>query len=210
MSSISKIKEHPKFIELFKGKYPNSDFEQLDDKNINDMFESLYNETVNKKIDSENNTIKKTYELATSNILNIIIPVNLIYISGKINNIPIKILFDTGSSINFIFKSKIIEAGLENIVDKNSTTDICGINSKKETYGTIWYTEIKLDAILPKNKKTTDIFGLNFSVICDDDNTNQKSFDAIIGLTFMKSYETKIDFMTQTITLNRNIKIKFN
>jgi hypothetical protein len=213
MNPISIIKEHPHIIKLFKVQYPDLEFENLDEQIITDIIESLCGETMNnilKKNNSQNNTIENTYDLAASNIPEMLIPIKLIYLSGKINKIPIKILFDTGATTNYIFKSKILEAGFENIIDKNNIIDMYGINSKNKTFGTIWYTEIELDILSPNNDKTTTMLGLNFSVVCDDNNKNSNSFDAIFGLTFMKFYKTNIDFATQTITLNNKFKLGFN
>jgi hypothetical protein len=39
---------------------------------------------------------------------------------------------------------------------------------------------------------------------------NTHGFEIILGMTFLKSYRANIDFSTMTITLNKNIKIKFN
>ena len=49
-------------------------------------------------------------------------------------------------------------------------------------------------------------------MVVDDEKSdkNTNTFDVILGLNFMKSYGTNIDFMTNTITLNNKIKIKFN
>lgn len=213
MNTISIIKKHPHIIELFKVQYPDLKFENLNEETITDIIESLYGEPINnilKKDNSQCNTIENTYDLATSKIPEMLIPTELIYLSGKINNTPIKILFDTGATTNCIFRSKILEAGLENIIDKNNAIEMYGINSKNKTFGTIWYTEIELDIISQNNDKTTAIIGLNFSVVCDDNNRNSNLFDAIFGLTFMKSYKTNIDFATHTITLNNKIKIGFN
>ena len=140
-----------------------------------------------------------------------LLPTNLIYLNGKINGVPIKILFDTGASSNCIFKSKIIEAGLDDVVDKHDKAKIQGINSNKETYGKIWYTEIELYLNFEKKENLTAIIGLNLMVIDDEkSDKNLNTFDIILGLNFMKSYRTNIDFMTNTITLNNTIKIKFD
>jgi hypothetical protein len=151
----------------------------------------------------------------------------LIFLNGKINNIPIRILFDTGASTNCIFKSKIIEAGLDYMVDKKNNIHIQGIHSNKETYGRIWYTEIELELNSEKKENSTAMIELNLMVVDDtssdtksdtksdtnpdtNPDTNSNKFDVILGLNFMKSYRTNIDFMTNTITLNNTIKIKFN
>lgn len=69
------------------------------------------------------------------------------------------------------------------------------------------------------NKQISKIIGL--SDFDNNNNNNKQSdfdknseqthgFEIILGMTFLKSYRTNIDFSTMTITLNKNIKIKFN
>ena len=211
------LKQNPNIIQLFSDYYPGLNFEHLEDDLIKDIVESIigksFNDFSQKPIEHlvklQDKLIEDSYDMADKLIPEMLLPSNLIYLNGKINNIPIKILFDTGASSNCIFKSKIIEAGLDNIVDKQNKVAIQGINSNKETYGKIWYTEIELKLNFDENINA--MVGLNLMVIDDeksDKNTN--TFDVILGLSFMKSYGTNIDFMTNTITLNNKIKIKFN
>ena len=44
----------------------------------------------------------------------------------------------------------------------------------------------------------------------DNDNETTHGFELILGIGFLKSYRANIDFSSMTITLNKNIKIKFN
>ena len=46
-------------------------------------------------------------------------PQELIILNGKINNILIKILMNTGSTYNFIYRQKIIGSKLEKLIDTN-------------------------------------------------------------------------------------------
>ena len=217
MDTLSILKKNPDIIKSFNVYYPDLNFENLEEDLKKDIIESIIGKSVNNLslVQSENLTepfeelIEKNYYLADKYIPEMLLPTNLIYLSGKINNVPIKILFDTGASSNCIFKSKIIEAELDYIVDKKAKMQIQGIHSNKETYGKIWYTEIELDLNL--EKKETVMMGLNLMVIDDEKfDKNSNTFDIILGLHFMKSYKTNIDFTTNTITLNNTIKIKFN
>lgn len=215
------LNEHPDIIQLFNVYYPDLNFEQMNltlKKEILNMFlaNTLHN------LNNPNNLqtiINSNIELADKYIPEMLLPTNLIYLNGNINNIPIKILVDTGATTNCIFKSKIIEAGLDDLVDKYCKSNIQGINSNDETYGKIWCTEIELENKSLNNEKICEIIRLNLQIINDDNynenynknyNENYKKFDVILGLNFLKSYRANIDFATSTITLNNAIKIKFD
>jgi len=219
MDIASVLKQNPEVIKLFNVHYPDLNFENLEEDLIKDIIESIIGKSVNDfpllsgdiLTESHEELIEQSYDLADKYIPEMLIPTGLIYLSGKINNVPIKILFDTGASSNCIFRSKIIEAKLEHIVDKKIKTQIQGIHSNKETFGQIWYTEIELDLNSEIKETSTAMIGLNLIVIDDEkSDKNSNSFDIILGLNFMKSYRTNIDFMTNTITLNNTIKIKFS
>jgi hypothetical protein len=219
MDMTSIIKQNPQVAQLFNDFYPDLNIENLDDELIKDIIGSVIGNTFNdfsmQPIDHnaefKKRIIEENYDLADANIPEMLIPTDLIYLNAKINNIPVKILFDTGASSNCIFKSKIIEAGLDDIVDKNYKIKIQGINSGKDTYGHIWYTELEFGLNLNSNEQQSTMVGVNFMVIDDEGgDKNLNKFDIILGLTFMKSYRTNIDFLTKTITLNNKIKIKFD
>lgn len=217
---INIMKQDSNILNIFKNLYPNLQIEQLDDETFREIIESIYGETLNNIINKFNkkqnytinnidvdDIIEKTYDDATTNIPEMLIPTSLIYLNGKINNLPVKILFDTGASSNCIFKSTVVKAGLENIIDKTHTFDMSSVNGINASQGTIWYTEIELDNISENKEKKTVFIGLNLMVINDDKELH--NFDMILGINFMKSYKANIDLMTQTITLNNNIKIHF-
>lgn len=205
------IKQHPDIIKLFNMYYPGLNIEQLDGDLFNDVIQNFIGNTASNFNKLQATPTDKNWELANENIPEMLLQTKLIYLNGKINNIPIKILFDTGATTNCIFKSKIIEAGLEDLIDIKCKANIQGINSNKETWGQIWYTEIELELKSPNANSGYGMVGLNLQVVNDDNmDKNNNSFDMILGLNFMKSYKTNIDFATNTITLNNTIKIKFD
>lgn len=206
------LTKNAELISIFNKIYPELKFEQMDETLAKEIVESFLGMNINnflinntKNIDNE---IQKTFDLAHENIPEMLFPTQLITLNGKIKNIPIKILIDTGANSNCIYKTKIIQAGLENIIDKNAKNIVSGIQSNKETCGKIWYTDIELEIITAEKNKSYAILGLNLTVI-DDENIKETPFDLILGLNFMKSYKMNIDFLTNTITLNENIKLKF-
>jgi hypothetical protein len=205
MDAINSLKQIPELIQLFDAHYPGLKIEQLDNELVNDIIQNFIS----------NMAPNPNYELADKHIPEMLLPVNLIYLNGKINNIPIKILFDTGATANCIYKSKIFEAGLDYLVDKQCKTNIQGIQSNQESYGSIWYTEIELELKTKTKTNNQDnnyaMIGLNLQIVNDDNiDKNTRTFDLILGIAFMKSYRVNIDFMTNTITLNNSIKINFD
>lgn len=222
MDTFNILKQNPDVIQVINNHYPGLQFELLDDESMKDIMEAIMGETVNNTIQKSmnnmsyptntlKNVIEENYELADKYIPEMFLPTNLIYLNGKINNVPIKILFDTGASSNCIFKSKITEAGLDYLVDVNKKTNIQGIHSNKETCGEIWYVELELELKSSNKEKNYAMAGVNLKIVNDENaHKNSNKFDVILGLTFMKSYRTNIDFSTNTITLNNTIKINFD
>ena len=222
MNVSNVLKKNPKIIKLFNEHCPDLNLEYLEDDLIEDIvksirrriFDDFSKKSIKKIVKTQDITIDDNYDMADKYIPEMLLPSNQIHLNGKINNIPVKLIFDTGAATNLIYRSKMIEVGLDNIVDKGCIVQITGVNSSKKSYGKIWYTEIALD-LNDKEKEqsstTTAIVGLNLTVI-DDGITDKKLnlYDIILGTNFMKSYRANIDFMTNTITLNNTIKIKFN
>jgi len=208
MNIIEECEKNPLIIELFKNFCPDLNYELLDNNIKKNIIEKIIGTNIKEffKVNNEiNNKIKDNFNLGEKLISDMSLPINLIYVDGKINNIKIKILFDCGSNSNYILKSKIKEANLDEIVDINYKVKVKGLNSNKQTCGRISYTEIQF------NEEYNTFFGLNLMII-DDTNIekNKYNFDLILGINFMKFYNVNIDFLTKIITLKTNIKIKFN
>jgi hypothetical protein len=239
----------------------NDDTDKID-KIKTDMFNKINNTVSNsnsnfneKNIGKDKHNIK-TYQNATckelikQNILmsdeiipEMSVPTDLIYLKGKLNGYPLKIMVDTGASSCVIFKSVIDKCGIEYLIDTSTSVLVQGAHGMKPTIGTLWYVEIELGVgeknyisipitaeiiddseTIRANKiieehllKINDLVKINDSVKKNDCGvTNNKSdnkshgFDIILGMTFLKSYRANIDFFTMSISLNNNIKIKFN
>lgn len=184
----------------------------LDNDLINNIVESI-----KKIVKTQDNIIDDNLDIANKNIPVMLLHSSPIFLNGKINNIPVKILFHTGATINCIHRSKMFEVGLDNFVDKRGKLQISGLNyCTEETNGQIWYTEIALDLNIKEieqSSTTTAIIGLTLMVIDDNpSDTHLNLYDIILGTNFMKSYGANINFMTNIITLNKPNKklIKFN
>jgi hypothetical protein len=164
------------------------------------------------------------------------IPSDLIYLGGRIGPINLKIMVDTGATSCVMFKSVVEKCGLDYLIDTSTSVMVQGAHGMKPTLGTISFLEIDLEItkdqwvsvpisvvviddsetikankiISEHNDKINKIIGIK-----DDNNNNLTNkiphgFELILGMVFLKSYRANIDFSTMIITLNKNIKIKFN
>ena len=193
--------------------------------------------TNNYKNEFDMEIIKQNILMADEIIPEMSISSNLIYLKGKLNGIDTKIMIDTGASSCVIFKSVVDKCNLEYLIDTSTSVMVEGAHGIKPTLGTIWFVELELEICknnrvnipisleviddtetINANKiineysdKITKIVNINDNNEYKDIISNQKRrFEIILGMTFLKSYRANIDFSTMTITLNKNIKIKFN
>lgn len=209
-----------------------------DSNNKSNISDNDLKENINKqknKLDLE--IIKQNILMANEFISEMLISSNLIYLKGKLNGINARILIDTGATSCIIFKSVVDKYGLNYLIDTSSKVMVQCAHGMKSTLGTICFIEIELE--INKDKyisipisleviddsetinaskiineyydKITKIIGLNIDNI---DNmkkiSNTHEFEIILGMSFLKSYHASIDFSTMILTLNKNIKIKFN
>ena len=213
-----------KIKQMFSEKYPDLDINTInDDFLLNDIIFNIINNDSNtnsnidcndSNINSNDLVIKQNILLANEYIPEMLFPTNLIRFDGRINNIDVNILLDTGASDCVIYKSIVDKCNLNNIIDKNSSVMVECVSSIEQTIGTIWYLEIELE-ISDKNYITIPII---VNVIDDSkiikESTNNINYSKdkiqlILGMTFLKSYRANIDFYSMILTLNNSIKIKF-
>lgn len=194
----------------------------------------------NKKLSKyEQEIIKQNILMADEIIPEMYVYSNLIYLSGRLNGIKINTMIDTGASSCVIFKSVVDKCGLDYLIDTSTSTMIQGANGVKPSVGTIWFMEIDVEVnknnwvTIPISVEVIDdsdtikankiieehTKSINEILKIDEANNNNDvqelkknshEFDLILGMTFLKSYRANIDFSSMTITLNKNIKIKFN
>jgi hypothetical protein len=205
--------------------------------NTNNYFNKTNINIQQNKFDLE--IIKQNILMANEIIPEMSIPSDLIYLKGKLNGINTRIMIDTGASVCVVFKSVIDKCKLNYLIDTSTSVMIQGAHGMKPTLGTIWFVEIELEIIKDKfvaipisldviddseTIKANKIIGEHYDKIkkimdpndnMDNNFTNlcenkSHGFDIILGMTFLKSYRANIDFSTMSITLNSNIKIKFN
>ena len=135
---------------------------------------------------------------------------NLIYLKGKLNKINLKIMIDSGSSSCVIFKSIVNKCNLNYLIDTSISSIVQYANDMNQTLGKIWCVELELDI---DNNKSIYV-PISIDVINDNNNKSQtyidiNEFDIILGINFLKLYKANIDFDTNILTLDKNIKIKF-
>lgn len=222
------LTDDPKIFNTIKQISPNISIEtidQFDDDVLRDILETAYgkpletiiiekssekylemSQNITDSLTEEEKIIEENYKIGYENIPEMLLPANLIFLKGKINNIPIKILFDTGASINTIKKSLVEKAGLSYLIDTKNNVNIIGVNSTKKSYGQIWYLDMELQLNNSNDQTSHATVGVCLTVVESDDS----EIDVILGIKFMKSYGAFIDFSTNTITINKSIKIKFN
>ena len=148
------------------------------------------------KINQHNQLHESMYEMAMNTIPEMLIPINMIILNGELNDLPIKILLDTGASNSVIFSHAIQRLSLNELIDTESSAELRGIGTEK-SLGQIWYTELKLN---------NNIYPI--SLIAST--TPIKEFDMILGINFLQSYGAVLNFKTRTLLLNDKYEIKFN
>jgi hypothetical protein len=211
-------------VNLFKQYYPSIDHTTLDNgilailiENMFEVEKSKYSDTesdTNSDIESDSDStldpvIEENYAIATQLIPNQIDSGDMICVQGRINQVPVNVLFDSGCQTSTTFVSTVKKSGLEHLVDKKSRTYCNGINGITQTYGMIWCTQLELKA----NNETDNYISvpIKLSVLTDNkyqSESNTNSIDILIGTDFMKATNTIINFSKNTIIL-KEFELKF-
>lgn len=101
-------------------------------------------------------------------------------------------LVDTGSTNTFISYNIIKKEKLTDLIDSEYNEEINSVNNKNNSYGRIWYLQIK------NNNNLLD---------CSPIIIDNPSYDIILGLDFLSINEMDI-ILSKKILKNKNIKIK--
>ncbi len=207
-------------VKLFKQYYPSIDHTTLDNGILAILIENMFEVEKSKYSDTDSDTesdsestqdpiIQENYIVATKLIPDMIESGDMIIIKGRINQVPINVLFDSGCQTSTIFMSTINKIGLEYLIDKKSRTYCNGINGVTKTRGMIWCTQLELNT----NNETNNFISvpIKLSVLDNLDNSNnssnsnkssENSVDLLIGTDFMKASNVIINFSKKIITLN--------
>jgi hypothetical protein len=229
-------------VTIFKQYYPNIDHTTLDNNVLATLIENMfsierskYSEDSEDSKDSDdleddssdsdeesNPIIEENYSKANELIPGMIESGDLVSVRGRLNQIPVNILFDSGCQTSGTFTSVIKKVNLEHLVDKKARTYCTGINGPTKTFGMIWFTELEFET---ENLTENYIsFPIKLSILDDSKNKNKKQeksdsksdsnsdseyefvsknpIDILVGTDFMKSTYVMINFNKKIITLN--------
>jgi hypothetical protein len=212
---------HESIVTLFKIHYPNVDHLTLDRDVLVTMIEKMLaadNEKFGDEIESDK-VIDENYQQAHELIPNMLVQPELIYSKGRLNKVPVNILFDSGCQVSSTFMSVIQDANLEYLVDKKARTYCKGVNGVSITYGTLWFTKLELEI-------STDNFvslPIKLSVCKDEEDVTEEDNeeeqddnddevfgttpDILLGLDFMETYGAIMDFNKKQIILKNGVII---
>jgi hypothetical protein len=152
----------------FNKYYPDVQIDKIDSDILHDMMLNILdNEMVKHSIHSDDDTktneesksenvidknwnkeiVNANIELADALIPEMEFTQSLIHLDGRINEIPIKFMVDTGASMCVTHEYVVNKCCLHHLVDKNSVKMIAGAHSVEPTLGKIWYVEIDLEVL---------------------------------------------------------------
>lgn len=216
-------------VTIFKQYYPFIDHTTLDNNILAMLIENMFlmekdkyslsdsDEEYNKEINdsdcdsvSDDEVVEENYSKANELIPDMIESGDLINVRGKLNDIPVNILFDSGCQTSTSFTSIIKKANLEYLIDKKAITYCNNIDGVTNTYGMIWLTELELEI----NEDNYITVPIKLSILDDSKNIKQEDsddefditnkIDILLGTDFMKSNNVTINFNKQIITLNEH------
>jgi len=169
-------------------------------KNVEDLDEESLRQLINncvKQEDDCNILHEAAYEMAINNIPEMFIPSGMIILRGYINDVPLKIMLDTGASTSIIFKNAIDKTGLQDLIDKREKSELRGIGNEMSP-GRIWY--------VPDFRLANLLCPISLVV----SNNVIRDFDMILGINFLQTYKAIINFKNKTLQLNEKYDITFN
>jgi hypothetical protein len=187
-----------------KDKYSLSDSDEEYNEENNDLVSD------NEESDNEDMVVEENYSKANELIPDMIESGDLINVRGKLNDIPVNILFDSGCQTSTSFTSIIKKANLEHLIDKKAITYCNNIDGVTNTCGMIWLTELELEI----NEDNYITVPIKLSILDDSKNIKQEDsddefdttnkIDILLGTDFMKSNNVTIKNKKKIITLNEH------
>ena len=205
-------------INIFKQYYPNVDHTTIEADTLANMIDEMFEIEKTKYSDSESDSesvnsdpeIEENYSKATELIPEMIESGDIVTIKGRLNNIDVTILFDSGCQTSSTFSSIVEKANLEHIVDKKAKTYCMGINGRTDTIGMIWCTELELETeeesgnylrVPIKLSILDDIKNKEDEDLAMETESNNK-IDILLGTDFMKTHNVIINFSKKKIIIN--------
>ena len=125
-------------ITIFKQYYPNIDHTTIERNTLATMIDEMFEIEKSKYSESDSESepdpvIEENYLKATELIPEMIESGDIISIKGRLNNVDVNILFDSGCQTSSTFSSIIDKANLKDIVDKKAKTYCMSMSGKTET-----------------------------------------------------------------------------
>jgi len=211
-------------INIFKQYYPNVDHTTIEADTLANMIDEMFEIEKTKYSDSESDSesvnsdpeIEENYSKATELIPEMIESGDIVTIKGRLNNIDVTILFDSGCQTSSTFSSIVEKANLEHIVDKKAKTYCMGINGRTDTIGMIWCTELELETeeesgnylrVPIKLSILDDIKNKEDEDLAMETESNNK-IDILLGTDFMKTHNVIINFSKKLVIIN-DVVIKY-
>jgi len=139
--------------------------------------------------------IQSSFDTALHKLNNMVLPHKLIKIIGIINNLNVNILIDTGASVSIIFEHTINRLNINYLIDTEEKSCLNGIGSNI-SIGRLWYIDLNLDNLL-------------YPISLVASNTTISDFDIILGINFLRNYNSSINFNTNQLILNNTHIISF-
>lgn len=136
--------------------------------------------------------IDENYALAMNTIPESFIPVNMLYIKGKINDNELDIFVDTGAQVSIMSLKLARELGVDYLIDHFCEGTLVGVGSKKMS-GKIHYLDIQLG---------------NFSLPCGFTIIDNDDIKIMLGLNSMLSLGCILDLKNKKMIFN-NYEVKF-
>ena len=194
-------------ITIFKQYYPNIDHTTIERNTLANMIDEMFEIEKSKYSDSDSESeqesdpvIEENYSKATELIPEMIESGDVVSIKGKLNNVEVNILFDSGCQTSSTFSSIIAKANLSNIVDKKAKTYCMSMTGKTETCGMIWCTDLELET-----SENYISLPIKLSILEDPKDPETESnnkIDILIGTDFMKTHNVIINFSKKIIIIN--------
>ena len=192
-------------ITIFKQYYPNIDHTTIERNTLATMIDEMFEIEKSKYSESDSESepdpvIEENYLKATELIPEMIESGDIISIKGRLNNVDVNILFDSGCQTSSTFSSIIDKANLKDIVDKKAKTYCMSMTGKTETCGMIWITDLELQT--SENYISVPIKLSILEDPKDPETESNNKIDILIGTDFMKTHNVIINFSKKLITIN--------
>jgi hypothetical protein len=189
-------------ITIFNQYYPDIDHTTIERNTLANMIDEMFEIEKSKYSDSESESesdpvVEENYSKATELIPEMIESGDVVSIKGKLNNVDVNILFDSGCQTSSTFSSIISKANLENIIDKKAKTYCMSMTGKTETLGMIWCTDLELENYISLPIKLSILEDSK-----DPETESNNKIDILLGTDFMKTHNIIINFSKKIIIVN--------